>query len=266
MQESDFSDVNEEPVLTPERITKPIKKSKDFSFSPFVILGFFPSLYSYIKNHFSMVYTGYTNKLFPYYTFEFESQLITFQFPGIGAPLTGTLLEESISLGGEIFIFFGRSGVLKEEICKDTIIIPTSALIDEGTSSHYTASGRYSYPDKHLVSLICKTMKENKYSSHKGKVWTTDGVYRETPSKIKKVREKGCIAVDMEASALFTIAKFHKKRIAGFFVPSDYVSLKEWKQFKPDNDIIKPAMMFRLALYVINKYRKERDAKQINKQ
>ncbi len=266
MQKSDFSDINEEPVLKPQRITKHIKKSKDFSFSPYVILGFFPFLYSYIKNHFSRISTGYTNKLFPYYTFESEGQLITFQFPGIGAPLTGALLEESISLGGEIFIFFGRCGILKEDISKDTIIIPTSALKDEGTSFHYTATGRYSYPDRHLVSLISKIMKEYKYSSCKGKVWTTDGVYRETPSKIRKVRGKGCIAVDMEASALFTIAKFHKKRIAGFFVPSDYVSLKEWKQFKPDNDIIKPAMMFRLALYVINKFRKERDAEQINKQ
>jgi len=264
MKESDFSDVNNESVLRPEIITKHIKKSKDFSFSPYVILGFFPFLYSYIKNHFTKVTTGYINKLFPYYTFEYEHQLITFQFPGIGAPLTGALLEESISLGGEIFIFFGRSGILKEDISKDTIIIPTSALIDEGTSSHYTVTGRYSFPDRQLISLMSSTVKEYNYSCRKGKVWTTDGVYRETASKIKEFRKQGCIAVDMEASALFTIAKFHKKRIAGFFIPSDYISIKEWTQIEPDGNIIKPAMMLQLALHIINNYRKEKDAKQIN--
>ncbi|MFO7891642.1 MAG: nucleoside phosphorylase [bacterium] len=259
MEYSDFPDLHlqQAPVLTPQMTTNRLKKSKDFCFSKYVILGFSPFLYSYIKKEFSGVSTGYVNKLFPYYTFKFDSQLITFQFPGLGAPLTGALLEESIALGGEIFIFFGSTGILKEDIVQDNLIIPSGALRDEGTSFHYIQSGRYSYPDKHLMSLINKTFKKSGYVTHKGRVWTTDGVYRETPSKIQKVKREGCIAVDMEASALFTIAKFHKKRIAGFFVPSDLVSLKGWKQYKSGNDKIKPVKLLHLALDIIKQCRKE---------
>lgn len=263
MKDFGFSDLHlqQAPVLTPQMMTNRLKKSKDFCFSRFVVLGFFPHLYSYIKKNFPRLSTGYINKLFPYYTFRFENQLVTFQFPGIGAPLTGALLEESISLGGEIFIFFGRIGILKENIPPDNLIIPTGALRDEGTSFHYTKSGRYSYPDKQLLTVINKKAKKAGYGIQTAKVWTTDGVYRETPSKIQKVKREGCIAVDMEASALFTIAKFHKKRIAGFFVPSDFVGLKGWKQYKSGNESIKPFKLLHFALSIIKQCGKEYNGK-----
>ncbi len=248
---------SEEPIVTPEQITSRLKKSKGFLFSKYVILGFFPSLYSYIKKNFSGITTGYINKLFPYYSFEFDNQLVTFQFPGIGAPLTGALLEESISLGGEIFIFLGRAGLLKDSIPRDSLIIPSSALKDEGTSRHYVRTGTYSYPNKQLVALLQETVKNNKYEVEKGRVWTTDGIYRELPSKVKKAVEKECIAVDMEASALFTIAKFHKKKIAGFFVPSDYVGTEKWIQLKPSSKKLKPVKLFQLALQILKKVKKE---------
>lgn len=262
MRKSDYSNLrfDEKSIFTPEMISGHLKKSRDFLFSKYVILGYFPSLYTHIKNNYSGMTTGYINKLFPYYSFKYNNQLITFQFPGIGAPLSGALLEESISLGGETFIFFGRAGLLNDKISRENLIIPTAALIDEGTSAHYIESDIYSYPDKKLVNLIDRTLESYGHPVQKGKIWTTDGVYRETPSKIKRAVKNGCIAVDMEASALFTIAKFHNKRIAGFFVPSDYLSLTEWGKIKSDNVIIKPVLMLQLALDIIDKFRKGKDA------
>ncbi|HID91075.1 TPA: hypothetical protein EYP44_03840 [Candidatus Bathyarchaeota archaeon] len=47
---------------------------------------------------------------------------------------------------------------------------------------------------------------------------------RETLKKVKAFRDEGCLAVDMEASALFSIARFRRKHIAGLFIAWDCVA------------------------------------------
>ncbi len=43
-----------------------------------------------------------------------------------------------------------------------------------------------------------------------GKVWTTDGIYRETAEKLYKRKKAGAICVDMECSAVAALANFRK--------------------------------------------------------
>ena len=40
-----------------------------------------------------------------------------------------------------------------------------------------------------------------------GKVWTTDGFYRETRNNMEKRRAEGCIAVDMECASVMAAAQ-----------------------------------------------------------
>lgn len=50
------------------------------------------------------------------------------------------MLEEIIALGAEKIVLFGCCGVLDDLKTKDKIIIPISAVRDEGTSYHYIAA------------------------------------------------------------------------------------------------------------------------------
>ena len=43
-----------------------------------------------------------------------------------------------------------------------------------------------------------------------GKVWSTDGIYRETQSKMLARKAQGAIAVDMECSAIAALANFRQ--------------------------------------------------------
>jgi len=62
-----------------------------------------------------------------------------------------------------------------------------------------------------------------------GGVWTTDAVFRESPDKIERFRALGAVAVDMEASALFTVAAFLEIKAAALLVVSDELSSLTWR-------------------------------------
>ena len=62
----------------------------------------------------------------------------------------------------------------------------------------------------------------------KGKCWTTDAFYRETKNNIIKRQKDGCIAVDMECSAMQACANFRKLDLYYFFLSGDLLDSPEW--------------------------------------
>jgi purine-nucleoside phosphorylase len=59
-------------------------------------------------------------------------------------------------------------------------------------------------------------------------VWSTDAPYRETVRKILFYQKKGILAVDMESSALFTVAHFRRIQLATVLIVSDELFTLEW--------------------------------------
>jgi len=60
------------------------------------------------------------------------------------------------------------------------------------------------------------------------KTWTTDAFYRETKAKIALRKECGCKCVEMEAAALFAVARFRKVEIAQILYAGDDLSGDFW--------------------------------------
>jgi len=58
--------------------------------------------------------------------------------------------------------------------------------------------------------------------------WTTDAFFRETPAKVARRREQGCITVEMEAAAMFAAASFRGVTYAQLLYAGDDVSAAEW--------------------------------------
>ena len=54
-----------------------------------------------------------------------------------------------------------------------------------------------------------------------GKVWTTDSMLRETIGLVKKRREEGCIAVEMELAGVQAVCDFYKFELYGFLEAGD---------------------------------------------
>ena len=150
--------------------------------------------------------------------------------PFVGAPYAVMLLETLIAWGVRNIIFLGWCGAIAEEVKIGDIVLPTSAVIDEGTSIHYgqkTSGVADASPTP--VSMMRQVLKQNHIDFHAGKIWTTDAVYRETRRQVAAHQQDGILAVEMELSALFSVAQFRQAALAGILVVSDELSSLNWR-------------------------------------
>lgn len=143
---------------------------------------------------------------------------------GIGSPHAAIVFEEVIALGGKEFLNIGSAGGLDGfgfYLCE-------KAIRDEGTSYHYEAHGEFAYPDRELTKRLENSLKKADIKFEKAVDWTIDAPYRETKAEIKHYKKMGVKTVDMEASALFTVAKLRKVKIAAAFAVSDVLWEDKW--------------------------------------
>jgi len=164
----------------------------------------------------------------PVYELDVNGRRLAVFHPGVGAPLAAGLLEEVIALGCRDFIACGGAGVLDSSIAVGHIIVPTAAVRDEGTSYHYLPPGREVEPDPEAVAAIEAALRAHSVDYVTGKTWTTDAIYRETPSKVARRRAEGCLAVEMEAAAFFAVARFRGVRLAQMLYGGDDVAAAQW--------------------------------------
>jgi uridine phosphorylase len=149
---------------------------------------------------------------------------------GIGAPIAASLLEELNAFGIKYFISVGIAGSLQKHLQLGSIIVCERAIRDEGTSYHYAQSEKYSFPSQFLTEKMIETIKKKDLNYSIGTTWTTDAPYRETIKEVKHYREEGVLTVEMEASAIFAVAKYLKSEAAALFTISDYLGDNEWNK------------------------------------
>jgi len=155
-----------------------------------------------------------------YYTKNF----IVVQMKGVGSPHSTIMLENLIAIGIKEFINIGIAGGLKQL----GIFLCSRAIRDEGTSQHYMPHSMYAYPDKRLTKRLRASLNKLKVKFYEGTNWTIDAPYMETKAELKSFKKQGVLTVEMEASALFSVAKLRKVSIAAAFVTSDILG-DEWK-------------------------------------
>ncbi len=163
----------------------------------------------------------------PLYALEHQGRQLAVFHPGVGAPLAAGLLEEVIARGCRKFIACGGAGVLVREVAVGHVVVPTSAVRDEGTSYHYLPPGREVAPSAEGVAAIEAVLTRHGVPWHAGKTWTTDGLYRETREKTRLRTEEGCLTVEMEAAAFFAVAQFRGVQFAQLLYGGDDLS-GEW--------------------------------------
>lgn len=133
----------------------------------------------------------------------------------VGASYAVLLAEQLFVSGCELLISVTSAGKLSDEITKDYVLIEDT-IRDEGTSYHYLKSDESSSLDDRLSTLLMPLFGNKKLSVQKGKSWTTDAPYRETPSSIDDAKKEGADCVEMEASALYAFSISKRKRVVCF--------------------------------------------------
>jgi uridine phosphorylase len=164
----------------------------------------------------------------PLYELDVDGERLAVFHPGIGAPLAVGLLEEMIARGCRKFIACGGAGVLKREIAVGHLLIPTSAVRDEGTSYHYLPPSHEAAASLQAVAAIERVLQRRLVDYLLTKTWTTDAIYRETSAKAAARLAEGCLTVEMEAAAFFAVAQFRGVQLGQILYGGDAVIHGAW--------------------------------------
>ena len=164
----------------------------------------------------------------PIYEYVTETDRLCITMALCGGPGAAVALEELHAMGCEKFIVCGGAGALTSDSKVGEIIVPVSAVRDEGTSYHYLAPSREIECHKEAARRVVSCLKEMGIPFKTGKTWTTDAIYRETPDLIERRRNEGCITVEMEAAAFFAVSRYYNIPLAQLLYAGDDVSGEEW--------------------------------------
>lgn len=165
---------------------------------------------------------------FPVYKANHRGTDVALYLSGVGAPVCVGSLEEIFVMGVETVVLFGTCGVLDKDIADCSIILPTSALRDEGTSYHYAPPGDEIQVNLHHREVFTGLMEETGIRYTQGLCWTTDAMYRETREKVERRKAHGCICVDMECASCAAVAQFRGKEVLQFFYAADNLDSEAW--------------------------------------
>ena len=146
----------------------------------------------------------------------------------LGAAGSAGVFEEMIAIGMKKFIVCGGAGVLQKKLAVGHLIVPTSAVRDEGLSYHYVKPAREIEADTEVIKIIENELTSQNIKYIKGKTWTTDAFFRETKDKIAMRVSEGCLCVEMEASAFMAVAQFREIKLGQILYGGDDVSGEEW--------------------------------------
>lgn len=177
----------------------------------------------------------------------------------VGAPACAVGLEEVIAMGAKKIIFFGSCGILDEAKTKGRIILPSSALRDEGTSFHYCPPSPELTTPEHILSFMEEILAELEIPGVTGKIWTTDAIYRELDSQVAQRRAQGCLAVEMEYAAALAVAIFRGAELYPFFYGLDSFEGDSWQMKDlPEYGVKSCGKFFRIALACAGRLASER--------
>jgi uridine phosphorylase len=150
------------------------------------------------------------NREYRTYTGSYKGVKISVTSTGIGCPSASIAVEELANIGAECFIRIGSSGALREGISIGDLLISMGSMKNEGTSKYYVPDSFPAVPDFELTRALVDTARRMQpdlgVSVHLGIGASDDSFYGETKEWIENLARIGVMNVEMEASAIFTVA------------------------------------------------------------
>lgn len=212
---------------------------KDLNSVRFAIIVFVKRAYDWMKVSLNNILLERSEGLVGAHSFFATEDGFAVFYSYFGAPAAVELAETLIAGGVKSLIIFGEAGAISPKINLGETLIPTFAVREEGTSYHYLPPGVAAKPSLRLRMKIKSLLDRLGMLYKEGGVWTTDAPFRETYSKVLRYSSQGIFAVDMECSALFSVAKYRRAKAAALLIITDTLHQKGWKPAFNDKNVIK---------------------------
>ena len=126
---------------------------------------------------------------------------------GIGCPSAAIAVEELATVGVDTLIRVGTTGALQRGIEIGDMVVATGAAKEEGTSKRYESPVVPAVPAYDVLSALVDGAERNGEDVHVGPIVSDDAFYNETDAYVDAWEDAGLLAVEMEAAAVFSIAR-----------------------------------------------------------
>ncbi|MCU4801502.1 nucleoside phosphorylase [Halobacteria archaeon HArc-gm2] len=137
----------------------------------------------------------------------YEGRELTICSTGIGSPSAAIAVEELEAVGVDTVLRVGTTGALQAGIEIGDMVVATGAAKDEGTTKRYEDATVPAVSDYEVLSALVDGAEANDEDVHVGPIATDDAFYAETEEYVEEWESAGLLAVEMEAAALFTLAR-----------------------------------------------------------
>ena len=193
--------------------------------APFVLLPGDPKRARFIAENFfddPKLYTDHRGMLG--FTGSYKGVPVSVQTTGMGCPSLAITVEELVRLGARTLVRVGTAGIISREVEPGELIIATGSVPNDGTTRQYLNGAPYApVPDHGVVSALAGAATAAGKRVHTGLIQTEDAFYATTPDHVKDLEEKGVLAIEMEASALFLLGKLRRVRTGCALVASNRI-------------------------------------------
>ncbi len=139
---------------------------------------------------------------------------------GIGCPSAAIAVEELANVGATHFIRVGSSAAYLPGMAPGDLVVNTAAMRLDGTSAAYVDQRFPAVADhflvRHLIDAARDLAAERGFGVHVGINASSDAFYAETPEFVERLQKHRISNVEMESSAIFTIA--HLRGLCGAMV------------------------------------------------
>ena len=148
---------------------------------------------------------------------------------------TDTSITTEVICNAQIqnIIRIGTCGALDENIKVGDLVVADRIIRGDGVTPYYVAQDFKTAADKKISDALEKAAKDSGVTVHRGCVWTTDALLRETREIVEAKRKEGTIAVDMVSSSLLTIAQLYNVKAGSILAVSDNVITGEMGFMNP---------------------------------
>jgi purine-nucleoside phosphorylase len=133
----------------------------------------------------------------------------------------------------ENIIRIGTCGALDENIKVGDLFIVDKVIRGDGVTPYYVDKNFETVADKKIADTMFNVAKNMGLNIHRGVVWTTDALLRETRDLVEAKRKEGALAVDMVSSTLLTIAQTYNIKAGSILAVSDNVITGEMGFMNP---------------------------------
>jgi uridine phosphorylase len=147
----------------------------------------------------------------------------------IGAPAAALTMEMAIARGVRNVLVVGSAGSLRDDLPVGSAVLVAGAEREDGTSHHYLPAGEVVSADAALGDALAAAAEDRGLMPVRGRAWTIDAPFRETVAAIRRHRAGGVSVVEMEAAAMFAVARVRGIRAALLVSISDELGHPEWR-------------------------------------